>query len=69
MTQKHVLVLADAAAEQNPLHYHDLHVMARYIASAGFRVTEADSAPYHFRDRDDEVLWQGLVVSAVCKTF
>lgn len=63
--QKHVLVLADAAAKKNPLHYHNLHVMARYMAGAGFRVTEGDASPYHFRDRDDEALWQGLLVSAV----
>ena len=61
--QKHILVLADPVAQENPLHFHDLHVMAEYMAAAGFRVTEGDSRPYHFRDRDDEALWQGLLVS------
>ncbi len=65
--QKHILVLADPVAQENPLHFHDLHVMAEYMAAAGFQVTEADSRPYHFRDRDDEALWQGLLVSALIR--
>ena len=62
--QKHILVLADPAAAQSPLHFHDLHVMAGYMARAGFKVTEGDSRPYHFRDGDDEALWQGLLVAS-----
>ena len=63
--QKHILVLADPVAVEKPLQFHDLHVMAQYMAKAGFQVTEADSQPYHYRDRDDEALWRGLLVGTL----